>query len=91
MDLLDNRRVKRAMYAWKTDLPDVSEHIPKGIIELVGEPIVIEPLEEIHLLRWTNVSGFTMALVSWCDTPYLVAEEDLKHRTMQMFRSLRRR
>ena len=87
----DNRRVKQAMYAWKTGLPDVSEHIPKGTIEPVGEPIVIEPFEEIHLLRWTSVSGYAMALVSWCDTLYLVAEEDLEYRTMRMFRSLRRR
>ena len=52
----------------------------------VGEPVVIEPFEEIHVLQWTTVSGEVMALVSWRETLYLVADDDLEKRTMRVFR-----
>jgi hypothetical protein len=82
----DNRRVKQAIRAWKTDVPGEQEHIPTGAIAPVGEPVVIEPFEEIHVLRWTTVSREVMALVSWRETLYLVADDDLEKRTMRVFR-----
>lgn len=86
MDPPDSRRVKQAIRVWKADLPAEQEHIPKGTITPVGEPVEIEPFEEIHVLRWTSVYGETMALISWRDTLYLVDEDDLQDRTMRLFR-----
>ena len=87
MDSASTRRVKQAIRAWKTDLPADAEHIRQGAIVPVGEPVEIEPFEEIHVLRWTRVGVGTMALVSWRETLYLVAEDDLEERTMRVFRA----
>ena len=48
--------------------------------------MVIEPFEEIQILRWTRVGVGTMAVVSWRDALYLVAEDDLEERTMRVLR-----
>ena len=84
MDPPDSRRVKQAIRAWKADLPDELEHIPTGPITPVGEPVLIEPFEEIHVLRSTIVYGEPMALISWRDALYLVDEDDLERRTMRV-------
>lgn len=60
LDPPSTRRVKQAIRAWKTDLPTEEEHIRLGAIAPMGKPVVIEPFEEIHVLRWTNVCGKTM-------------------------------
>jgi hypothetical protein len=86
VDPANTRRVKQSIRAWKTDLPGEQEHIPKGTITPVGEPVLIEPFEEIHVLRWTSVYGEDMALISWRDMLYLVADDDLKERTMRVWR-----
>ena len=87
MDPPDNRRVKQSLRAWTTDLPAEAEHISRGPIVPVGGAVEIEPFEELHVLRWTRVGAGTMALVSWRDALYLVAEDDLEERTMRVFRS----
>jgi hypothetical protein len=58
-----------------------------GPVAPVGEPILIEPFEEVQFLRRTKVSGETMALVCWRDTLYLVREDDMETRTMRVFRA----
>jgi len=79
------RRVKHAIRAWTARL-SIGELIRTGPIEPVGEPIVIEPFEEIEVLRRTRVSGEIMALILWRDTPYLVRLDDLEQRTIRGFR-----
>jgi hypothetical protein len=86
LDPANSRRVKQSIRAWKTDVPGEQEHIPKGTITPVGQAVLIEPFEEIHVLRWTSVYGEDMALISWRDALYLVDEEDLQDRTMRVFR-----
>ena len=90
MDPPDNRRVKQAIRAWRTDLPDEQEHLSKGAIVPVGEPVEIEPFEEIHVLRWTSIGGEAMALVSLRDALYIVTEDDLEQRTIRVFKPIRR-
>jgi hypothetical protein len=60
-----------------------------GPITPVGQAVLIEPFEEIHVLRWTSVYGEPMALIAWRDTLYLVDEDDLEGRTMRVFRAAR--
>jgi hypothetical protein len=86
------RRVKQAVQAWQTNLPYVwtfEKPITTGPIVPVGEPILIWPLEEVHVLRRTRVWEETMALVSWCDRLYLVTDHDLEARTIRVSRSFR--
>jgi hypothetical protein len=80
-------RVKKALRAWTPRSSDIGELIPVGPVAPVGEPILIEPFEEVQFLRRTNVSGETMALVCWRDALYLVREDDLETRTMRVIRS----
>ena len=87
------RRVKQAVQAWNTNLPHAWTNVKPmmtGPIMPVGEPILIWPLEEIHVLRRTRLWEETMALVSWCDRLYLVTDHDLEMRTMRVSRSFRR-
>ena len=86
MDSLDNRRVKKALRAWRAELQDVEEHLQKESIFPAGEPEVIEPFEEIRVLRWINLGWQTMALVSWGDVPFLVTEDELERRTIRVFK-----
>src|SRR5208337_3638103 len=51
LDAPDKRQVKQSIRAWKTDLLGEQEHIPTGAIAPVGEQVVIEPFEEIHVLH----------------------------------------
>jgi hypothetical protein len=69
------------MRAWTTDPVGEEEHISTAPIVSVGEPVVIEPFEEIHVLRWARV-GRGKALVLWRDSLYLVDEDDLQDRTL---------
>ena len=87
MDPPSIRRVKKALRAWTPRLFDSAEQIPIGPVAPVGEPILIEPFEEIQFLRRTKVSGEAMALVCWRDALYLVKEDDLETRTMRVVRS----
>ena len=89
MDPPSIRRVKQPLQAWKTDLPADAEHISRGPILPVDEPVEIEPFEEIHVLRQVRVGVGTMALVSWRDALYLVAKDDLEERTMRVLRAAR--
>jgi hypothetical protein len=84
------RRVKKAVQAWKTNLSYAGtpvKPITAGPIIPVGEPVLIWPLEEVHVLRRTRIWEETMALVSWCDRLYLVTDHDLETRTMRVFRA----
>ena len=83
---MECRRVKHALRAWKAGLSDVAELIPLGPVAPIGEPILIQPFEEVEVLRRTGVSGEIMVLVSWGDTLYLVTEDNLEERTMRVFR-----
>ena len=82
--------MKQAIRGWKPQLSDIAELILKGPIAPVGEPVLIEPFEEIQVLRRTMVNGETMALICWHDTLYLVIDKDLEERTIRVFRSSRR-
>jgi hypothetical protein len=84
------RRVKQAIRAWKPELSDTTELIPKGTIAPVGEPVSIDRFEEIEVLRSTRCKGEALALICWRDALYLVTEEDLEKRTIRVFKSLRR-
>jgi len=48
----DTRRVKHPIRAWRADVSEDVEHLPQGRLMAIGEPIMIEPMEEIHILRW---------------------------------------
>jgi hypothetical protein len=81
------RRVKQPLRAWKASFSDHADFIPIGPIETPGEPFLIQPLEEVEVLRSTCVSGEIMVVVSCRDMLYLVSEDDLEERTMRVFRS----
>ena len=89
---MECRRVKQTVHAWATNLPcawSPEKPITTGPIVPLGEPILIWPLEEVHVLRRTRVWEETMALVSWCDRLYLVTDRDLEERTTRVSRSFR--
>ena len=81
---IESRRVKQALHARKARVLDLAI----GPIEPVGEPVLIQPLEKVEVLRRTCVSGEVIVLVSWRDVLYLVTE-DLEERTMRVFGSWR--
>ena len=87
LPLTECRRVTHALRAWKAGLSDVAELIPLGPVAPIGEPVLIQPFEEVEVLRRTSVSKEIMVLVSWRDTLYLVNKDDLDERTMRVFRS----
>jgi hypothetical protein len=51
------------------------EHLPQARIMAIGEPIVIEPMEELHILRRPRAAL------------YLIQANDLEHGTMRVFRA----
>jgi hypothetical protein len=81
----ERRRVKRTIHAWKADLPDNLEHIPPGPIAPMGDPVLIEPFQELRIVRLTSSQWETMALVSWGDALYLISYHDLIKRTIKVF------
>jgi hypothetical protein len=76
------RRVRQALRAWKTSLPDIGELIPTGAVAPVGEPVVLKPLEEIEILRRTCIRGEIMVLVCCRDRLYLITEDELETGTV---------
>jgi hypothetical protein len=84
------RRVKRTLKAWKTNLLDRSDDLTATEpIEPVGNPILIGPFEEVQVLQRTRVGGDNMALVSWRSKLHLVVDDDLDHRSIQLYGPIR--
>ena len=71
--------------AWGTDLPGEQGYIRLGTIVPVKSWSRSSRLKKPHSRLGQNRVG-TMALVSWRDAVHLVAEDDLKQRTMRMLR-----
>jgi hypothetical protein len=82
----DTRRVKHSIRAWHADVSDNLEHLPQGRLIAIGEPIVIEPLEELHILRWPTFPD-DLALISYRGALYLIPVNDLEHQAMRLFRA----
>lgn len=80
----DTRRVKHPMRAWRADVSEDVEHLPQGRLMAIGDPIVIEPMKELHILRWPREPD-GLALVSCRAALYLIAAYDLEHGTMHVF------
>lgn len=89
MDPAENRQVTQAIRAWRVERRASKHYLVKIGIGPVGDPIVIEPFEEIRVLWWTAVNGEAMAVVSFLGTGYLVREEDLEQRTKRALTSQR--
>jgi hypothetical protein len=85
----ERRRVKHAVQAWKTRLPDGPTAETSSSVKPVGEPVLIWPLEEIEVLRWIRMNEELMALVLWRDTLYLVTDHDLEAQTIRVSMSFR--
>jgi hypothetical protein len=77
------RRVQETLRVWIAGVSDDPEPIPEGSIEPIGEPVLIGPLELLHVLRRIRVVNEKMALIVWCDTLYLALDRDLENRTKQ--------
>jgi hypothetical protein len=82
----DTRRVKHPIRARRADVSEDVEHLPQGRLRAIGEPIVIEPMEELHILRWPSPPD-DLALVSCRGSLHLIAAYDLEHGTMRVFRA----
>ena len=82
----DTRRVKHPIRAWRADVSEDVEHLPQGRLKAIGEPIMIEPMEEIHILRWPT-DPEDMVLVSSRAVLYLIVGDDLEHGAMRVFRA----
>ena len=81
----DTRRVKRSIRAWQADVSASLEHLPKLVIG-TGPPIVIEPMEELHILRLPTDPD-DLALVSCRGALYLIPVNELDHGTIRVFRA----
>lgn len=81
----DTRRVKHSIRAWHADVSDSLEHLPKHVIA-TGAPIVIEPMEELHILR-RPMEPDDLALVSCRGALYLIPVNDLDHGTIRVSRA----
>ena len=82
----DTRRVKHPIRAWRADVSEDVEHLPKDRIMAIGEPIVIEPMEELHILRWPKDPD-DVVVVSCRSSLYLMHASDLECGTMRVFRA----
>ena len=81
------RRVEQAIRAWNVGVPG-QKHFLRDIVP-TGQPVQIEPPQEIRILWWTDVNRETMALVSCRNRLYLVNESELDRRTKQLCRTAR--
>jgi hypothetical protein len=79
---IECRRLEQPVRAWKADFSGLGA-IATHPVAPVGEPILINRREEVEVLRRVCVRGEVMALVSWCDSLFLVNEDDLETRTVQ--------
>lgn len=66
-------------------MSDDVEHLPRSLTT-IGESLVIEPLEELHILRWPTDPD-DMVLVSCRGALYLVHIRDLERETIRVLRA----
>jgi hypothetical protein len=87
------RRMKKNIQAWKTNLLDGADQEEArretGPVVPVGRPVLIGPFEEVQVVRRTCINDKAMALVLWRNGKHLVLDDDLTHRSIQLFGPIR--
>ena len=81
---LEIRRVKHSIRAWRINASETDEHLAPGRLAPIGEPIMIEPLEELRILRLLGDQD-DMGLVSCRGERYLIPIQELDQKTIRIW------